>query len=192
MNVTIDQLRPGTFGVSHGGGIPGAIIRSATGSWAGHAFLYLGNGQIVSGQPPKAAQEPASTYTDAIWAWRMWDQLQASGWSADKVAAAQALVGQRGRAEIGTPYDFAAYAGFAAEVLHLRTAAQLAPDFQVDHWRVCSAIVADALDAGGVPLNFTAEDGPSVIGRQDTKVVMPPNLVAPGMLLGIGQRLEWM
>lgn len=191
MNVTIDQLRPGTFGVSHGGGIPGAIIRSATGSWAGHAFLYLGNGQIVSGQPPKAAQEPASTYTDAIWAWRMWDQLQASGWSADKVAAAQALVGQRGRAEIGTPYDFAAYAGFAAEVLHLRNEQQLAPDFTSDKWRVCSALVADALSAGAVPLEFIPSDGPGLIRADSVKVKMPPNLVAPGMLLGLAQRKEW-
>ena len=191
MNVEISQLKPGTFGVSHGGGVAGELIRSATGSWAGHAFLYIGDGVLVEGRPEKAAQVPADSYPDAIWAWRMWDQLAASGWSADRVSAAQAAVTGRGRAEIGTPYDWPAYAAFAAEVLHLRNAQQLSGDFTSDRWRVCSALVADALEAGGVPLDFTAEDGPSVIGKEDTKVVMPPNLVAPGMLLGLAQRLEW-
>lgn len=191
MNVEISQLKPGTFGVSHGGGVAGAIIRSATGSWAGHAFLYLGNGVIVSGQPPKAVQEPADSYSDAIWAWRMWDALAASGWNTGKVAASAVTVTARGRAEVGTPYDFAAYAGFAAEVLHLRTEQQLAPDFTSDKWRVCSALVADALTAGGVPLDFIPSDGPGIIGKPG-QAVMPPNLVAPGMLLGIAQRLEWL
>lgn len=192
MNVPIEKLKPGTYGVSHGGGIAGALIRSATGSWAGHAFLYLGNGVIVSGEPPKAVQKPADSYGDAIWAWRMWDQIQASGWSADQVAGAQAAVVRRGRELIGDPYDFAAYAGFAAEVLHLRTEAQLEPDFSRDTWRECSALVADALTFGGVPLDFVPSDGPGLVRAGSVKVKMPPNLVAPGMLLGLAQRKEWL
>lgn len=191
MNVDIDQLKPGVFGVSHGGGVAGELIRSATGSWAGHAYLYLGNGQIVSGQPSKAVLEPADTYSDAIWAWRMWDQLQASGWGYTQVTGSQVTVAARGRAEVGTLYDFAAYAGFAAEVLHLRTESQLTPDFAHDNWRVCSALVADALTAGGVPLDFVPEDGPGLVRADSVKAKMPPNLVAPGMLLGLAQRLEW-
>jgi hypothetical protein len=188
VNVDVSQLKPGVFGVSHGGGIAGALIRSATGSWAGHAFLYLGSGLIVSGEPPRAVQETADRYSDAIWAWQMWDKL---GWSAQQVAEGQAAVAARGRSLIGTPYDFAAYAGFAAEVLHLRDEQQLAPDFTSDHWRVCSALVADALASGGVPLDFVPEDGPGLTAHPATKAIMPPNLVAPGMLLGLAQRLSW-
>lgn len=189
-NVDVSKLTPGVFGVSHGGGIAGALIRSATGSWAGHAFLYLGDGLIVQGQPPKAATAPADSHGDAIWAWRMWDALRASGWTAERVSAMQEDVVARGRALIGCDYDYPAYAGFAAEVLHLRTGAQLALDFARDGWRVCSALVADALHAGGVPLDFIPSDGPGIIaghGQAD----MPSNLVAPGMLLGLAQRLEW-
>lgn len=191
MNVPVSKLTPGVFGVSHGGGIPGALIRSATGSWAGHAFGNLGAGLLVQGQPPKAAIAPADSHDDAVWAWRMWDQLMAeAGWTAQQVAAAQAAVTARYRAEIGCDYDYPAYAGFAAEVLHLRTGQQLAPDFAKDDWRVCSALVADALRAGGVPLDFVPEDGPGIIGKPGQAPV-PHNLVAPGMLLGLAQRLEW-
>jgi hypothetical protein len=198
MNVDIAQLTPGVFGVSHGGGIPGALIRSATGSWAGHAFLYLGNGVLVEGCPPKARQIPADSYPDAIWAHRMWTQLAApvkdggAGWTADEVTFAQGAVIMRGKALIGEPYDFAAYAGFAAEVLHLRTEQQLSGDFKHDDWRVCSALVDDAETTGGVPMTYVPEDGPGLFYAHGTQAPMvPANLVAPGMLLGLAQRMEW-
>lgn len=192
MNVDVAQLQPGVFGVSHGGGEAGEIIRDATGSWAGHAFLYLGGGQIVQGQPPRAGTASADSHSDAIWAWRMWDQLKAAdGWTSEQVAAAQARVTARGRALIGTSYDFPAYLAFAAEVLHLRTAGQLAGWFAADRNRVCSALVDDAVTFGGVSLEFVPEDGPGLTADPGTKVAMPPNLVAPGMLLGLAQRREW-
>lgn len=193
MNVEVSQLTPGVFGVSHGGGVAGELIRAATGSWAGHAFLYLGNGQIVSGEPPRAVVKPADSYPDAIWAWRMWDNMAVTGltWNAAQIASARDTVVARGFSLVGTAYDFLAYAGFAAEVLHLRTESQLTPDFQSDKWRVCSALVADALTTGGVPLNFVPEDGPGLVRADSVKVKMPPNLVAPGMLLGLAQRSEW-
>jgi hypothetical protein len=191
MNVTIDALAPGTFGVSHGGGAAGMLIRDATGSWAGHAFLYLGGGVLVEGQPPVARLVPATSYSDAIWAYRMWDQLKAAdAWTDEAIASAQALVVQRGHALVGCSYDFAAYVGFAAEVLHLRKGSQLDPVFAHDSYRVCSALVDDAECFGGVPMTFTAEDGPGLDGGKG-QVQMPPNLVAPGMLLGLAQRLNW-
>ena len=42
-----DRVLPGCYGVSHGGRITGELIRHATGSRAGHAFVYIGNGQII-------------------------------------------------------------------------------------------------------------------------------------------------
>jgi len=195
MNVGIDQLTPGVFGVSHGSGVAGLIIRDSTGSWAGHAFSYLGNEQIVQGQPPVAGLAVASSHDDAIWAWRMWDQLVAEeGWTPDQVATAQLRVVARGHALVGVRYDFEAYAGFSMEVTHLRSEKQLEPFFKLDSDRVCSALVADTLTFAGVPLKFVPEDGPGLFssaGSSPQLAQMPPNLVAPGMLLGLAQRLEW-
>lgn len=192
MNVAIDQLQPGTYGVSHGGGPAGEIIRHATGSEAGHAFLYLGNGKIVQGQPPRAVISPADSQPDALWAWKMWDRLKAvEGWSETEIHASQAHVVARGVAEKDRLYDYGAYAGFALEVLHLRTGKDLAKIFKDDTSRVCSALVYVSLLAGGIPMDFMPSDGPGMFGDNENKVTMPPNLVAPGMLLGLGLRKDW-
>jgi cell wall-associated NlpC family hydrolase len=191
MNVEVSQLKPGVFGVCHGGGIEGDLICHATGSSAGHAFLYLGDGKAVQGTVPKADVVPADRWPDAIWAWRLWDALVDTGWTPAQALAAQAKVVARGTAEIGTPYDYLAYAGIAAEILDLRNSEQLAPEFTADPWRMCSALVADALTAGGVPLKFVPGDGPGLIADPGTKVAMPPNLITPGMLLGLAERSEW-
>ena len=121
----------------------------------------------------------------------MWDQLKASGWTDAQVARGQQAVAARGQAEEGVKYDWAAYPAFTAEVLHLRTADQVAPWFSADRLRQCAALVDDAETAGGVPMNFVPEDGPGLIGQPGKSIVLPPNLVAPGMLLGLAQRLEW-
>lgn len=193
MNVDLSQLVPGVFGVSHGTGPGGLLIRDATGSWAGHAFLYLGGGQMVEGTPPQARLAPAGQYGDAIWAWRMWDQLKAdSAWTDQQVQDAQAKVVSRGHALVGCSYDWAAYAGFAAEIIHLRKGSQLDSVFAHDDYRVCSALVDDAETFGGVPMSYVPEDGPGLDSAPGTPVTMPPNLVAPGMLLGLAQRLEWL
>jgi cell wall-associated NlpC family hydrolase len=191
MNVPVTRLLPGTMGLCHGTGFAGELIRAATGSWAGHAVLYLGAGQIVQAQPPTASTAQASSHPETIWAWRMWDRLAAGGWTPAEVAAAEAKVVARGHALIGARYDEAAWAGFAAEVLGLRTEQQIGPAYAHDPWRVCSALVYDALTAGGVPLRFVPDDGPGLTADPGTKAVMPPNLVTPGMLLGLAQREEW-
>jgi hypothetical protein len=193
VNVDADKLTPGVFGVSHGSGPGGLIIRDATGSWAGHAFLYLGDGMMVEGAPPAARIVPADTYGDALWAWRMWDQLKAvNGWMDQRIAAAQLAVAGRGHALVGTAYDWPAYIGFTAEIIHLRRGSQLETFFIHDEQRVCSALVDDAETFAGVPMDYKPEDGPGLEADPRTPVAMPPNLVAPGMLLGLAQRLEWM
>jgi hypothetical protein len=192
-NVPVSTLQPGTFGLSHGGGTAGEIIRTATQSDVGHAFLYLGNNVIVQGQPPVAALAPADSHGDAIWAHRMWDQLmKVDHWTPEQVGAAQAGVVARGHALIGVSYDFEAYAAFSTMVLKLRNADQLAPLFARDAWRVCSSLVADAELFGGVPLQFVPDDGPGLVAHPGQKVTkLPPNLITPGMLKGLCDRLDW-
>jgi hypothetical protein len=192
VNVPVSMLAPGVFGVSRGGGLPGKLVRMATQSEVGHAFLYLGGGVLIQGQPPAAALAPADSHPDAIWAHRMWDQLQArDGWTAGQAGAAQLAVAARGHALKGTLYDWPAYAAFAAEVLELRNAGDLSAFFEHDPSRVCSGLVADALRAGEVPLGFVPSDGPGLVAHPDQHFVLPPNLVTPGMLLGLGLRQDW-
>lgn len=148
--------QPGNYGVSHGSGMVGELIRHATESWAGHAFIYIGAGMIVEGAPPATRLAPAASHPDAVW--NLNEPLTGEQRTA-VIARADALV--------GTPYDYAAYIGFALEALKMRTGSQLAPEFKRDTWRVCSADVADAYGFAGIDL---------------TAGLKVPNLVSPADL----------
>jgi len=125
--------------VSHGSGILGELIRHATESWAGHAFVYIGNGQIVEGTAPVAQIAAADSHPDAVWN----SQEQLTDDQRTKIVA-------RAHALIGAPYDYPAYVGFALEVLKLRSGTELDPVFREDRWRVCSALVADCYAYAGI------------------------------------------
>lgn len=134
-------LLPGAYGVSHGSGMAGELIRHATESWAGHAFIYVGQGMIIEAVPPVTRLAPAASHPDAVWNLR--EPL---------TGAQRVLIVSRAHALAGTPYDYPAYIGFALECLKLRDGKQLDPFFQHDRWRVCSADVADAYRFAGVDL----------------------------------------
>jgi uncharacterized protein YycO len=134
-----DKVLPGCYGVSHGGRITGELIRHVTGAWGGHAFVYIGNGQIIEAAPPVVRLAPASSHPDAVWN----ANYPLTGLQRDKICA-------RARALAGCPYDYPAYVGFALKVLKLRDGAELDPVFKADHWRVCSALVADCYAYAGI------------------------------------------
>jgi len=136
-----DMVLPGCYGVSHGGGITGELIRHATGTWAGHAFVYIGNGQIIEAAPPVVRVAPAASHPDAVWNVRY---PLANAQRARICAGARALAGR--------PYDYPAYTGFALKVLRIGDGAELDPVFKADHWRVCSALVADCYAYAGIRL----------------------------------------
>jgi hypothetical protein len=136
-----DRVLPGCYGVSHGGRITGELIRHATGSRAGHAFVYIGNGQIIEAAPPAARIAPAVSHPDAVWNAR----FPLTDAQRDRICA-------RARALVGCPYDYPPYVGFALKVLKLRDGAELDPVFKADHWRVCSALVADCYAYAGIRL----------------------------------------
>lgn len=150
-------LQPGCYGVSHGSGIVGELIRHATESWAGHAFVYVGQGMIVEGAAPVTRLAPAAAHPDAVW--NLNEQL---------TPAERLGIVARAHALVGTPYDYPAYIGFALEVLHLASGTSLAPVFRHDTWRVCSADVADCY-LRGASIDVTAG-------------LRYPNLVSPGDL----------
>ena len=134
-----DKVLPGCYGVSHGGGITGELIRHAPGAWAGHAFIYIGDGQIIDAAPPVVRVAPATSHPAAVWN----ASYPLTGLQRDKICA-------RARALAGCPYDYPAYVGFALKVLKLRDGAELDPVFKADHWRVCSALVADCYAYAGI------------------------------------------
>ena len=153
---SLPALKPGNYGVSHGSGMVGELIRHATESWAGHAFLYVGDGMIVEAAPPVTRLAPAASHSDAVW------NLDEPLTDAQRTA-----IVTRAHALVGTTYDYAAYIGFALEVLGLRTGKELAPEYKRDTWRVCSADVADAYSFAGIDL---------------TAGLKYPNLVSPADL----------
>lgn len=134
-----DIIYAGSYGVSHGSGLAGELIRHATASWAGHAFVYIGNGLIVEAAPPIARVSPADSHPDAVWNAR---ETLTTDQRLTIIARAHALV--------GTHYDWPAYVGFALEILKLRSGAQLDATFKQDQWRVCSALVADCYAQAGI------------------------------------------
>jgi uncharacterized protein YycO len=147
---------PGDYGVSHGSGIAGELIRHATESWAGHAFIYTGAGMIVEGAPPVTRIAHAASHPDAVWN------------TGDVLTGEQrTAIVQRADALVGTPYDYGAYIGFALEVLGIKSGKQLEAVFRRDTWRVCSADVADAYAFAGIDL---------------TAGLKYPNLVSPADL----------
>jgi len=134
-----DEVRPGCYGISDGGGITGDLIRHAAGARAGHAFVYIGHGQVVEAAPPGVRVSAAAAHPDAIWNVRC-----------PLTAAQRARICARAVALVGRPYDYPAYTGFALRVLKLRAQAELDPVFKADHWQVCSALVADCYAYAGL------------------------------------------
>jgi len=136
-----DEVLPGSYGLSDGGSITGDLIRHATGARAGHAFIYIGHGQVVEAAPPAVRVAPAASHADAIWNVRC-----------PLTAAQRARICARALALVGRPYDYPAYTDFALRVLKVREDAGLDPVFKADHWQVCSTLVADCYAYAGVRL----------------------------------------
>jgi uncharacterized protein YycO len=170
-NTTLDKLVPGIFGVSHGSGKVGELIRTATQSWAGHAFMYIGDGRIIEGTPPVARINMAVAYDDIRWAYKM-----------PLTQDQQVAVVARAHALVGVSYDFEAYIGFGLEVLDLRNAIQMQSWFKSDQQRVCSALVDDCYQTAKVTLDWSAIH---------MKPGMAPNLVSPAMLDDLADAKDW-
>jgi hypothetical protein len=149
------SVPPGCYGVSHGSGLLSELVRHATDSWAGHAFVHVGNGQIVEATAPVARVAAADSHPDAVW--NVHEPL---------TDTQRLLVVARAHALVGTRYDWPAHVGFALEILKLDTPDELDPVFRQGRWRVCSALVADCYAFAGISLDTGGD----------------PNLVSPADL----------
>ena len=154
-----DKVLPGCYGVSRGVGIRGELIRHASESWAGHAFVYTGNGRIIEAAPPAVRVAPAASHPDAVWN---------AGYPLTD--AQRYRICARAHALVGCPYDYPAYVGFALKVLRPADGSELDPVFKADHWRVCSALVTDCYAYAGLRLAAGLKE-PSLISNMIARQV---------------------
>lgn len=84
----------GDFGVTRTGGFVAWCIRHITHSTVNHAFIYVGDGQIVQAQPGGAVLSPASDYPNAQWSKR------------PLPLTTRYRIAQVARSVIGTPYNW--------------------------------------------------------------------------------------
>lgn len=180
LNVAALTPRPGDYGVSHGSGMVGELIRTATQSWAGHAFVFIGNGQIIEAAPPATRIASVHSHPDAVW-----------NTEEPKTDEQRGLVIARAHALLGTTYDYPAYIAFALMCLHLRDGKQLEPVFVHDHWRVCSADVADEYAFAGVDVTNNAAAWLAGEYAKAGGTGRVPNLVTPADLYNRIAQRDW-
>jgi len=94
--MTTYNPRPGDYGVVKTGGLFGKLIRLGTISRWNHAFIYIGDGEIVEANPRGVAISPVAKYAQI--AWNMHEEL-----SDDQ----RAKIVAHAKSTVGRPYNFA-------------------------------------------------------------------------------------
>lgn len=154
--------QPGDFGlVSITGGV-GVLIR--LGQWLNgddfynyeHAFIYIGNNQIVEAQPGGACITDLSYYSDRTIIW-------STGLITLNATQRNNIV-TRAMLQVGTPYSFLDYFAIALYRLGIKYP-RIAKRVKDSGHLICSQLVAIDYDAVGSPLTE-----------------YPPYLVTPGRL----------
>lgn len=133
---------PGEFGVVHGRAWYSTGIELVTGSWASHAVLYVGNGQIVEAESSGAVLSPADKYIDNIlWSGKIFTQTKG-----EEIAA-------EGRKLLGTPYSYLGCAAIGLSKITHQHIPKWAQDKLADQGDLfCSQLVDVAYQNAGVQL----------------------------------------
>lgn len=140
---------PGDFGLTQIHGTVGKLIRF--GQWLNgdgfhdyeHAFLYVGNGQLVEAEPGGARLAPLSEYADCHVRW-------SSGILRPTDAQRRAIV-SAALGYIGVDYSFLDYFSLASTRLHVWVPGLRTYVKSTGHM-ICSQLVARAYFDGGYPL----------------------------------------
>lgn len=183
------QPQAGTWGVTHGSGFLGDMIRRVeqaesrsarfpTGdheaAWAGHVIVHVGGRQIVQAEWPKVIISPDTAHPDVIWAS---GQPLTAEQRAEGCAAVMALVGTR--------YNALAYAYFLAKLAQIGTGQS--EDFAelekhaADAGPICSGVMIREQEAMAVD-----------IGPLKTAAVQSPDFISPADSLRWGLDNGWM
>lgn len=163
MSPAVPEL--GDFGVVRTEGIGSALIRFGTDSPVNHAFVYVGDGQIVEAEPGGALLSPVNRHGDKV------------VWSTGAVTLAtieRQRIACYARTLVGTPYG---WPDIVAIALAQRRLGELVDSrtwwvrrIQTLDTLICSQLVDVAYNRAGVHL---FDDG------------RLPGLVSPGDLLGV-------
>lgn len=191
------DLKPGTWGCSHGNGWLGTQIRNAElkmtqsskypngnrlASWAGHCFIFIGNYNfgtagypnvkpaIVEAEWPRVKVSPASAHADAIWA--MGQPLTAAQRKLGVISALK---------QVDMYYDVRAYGWFLLRMYQLRVNHNLAPLFSDPHMRICSGTVVKEQEDMGVDVSEL------VVAATDS-----PDFTCPADCMAWGLENGWM
>ena len=140
------EPQTGDFGLAQIKGHVGRLIR--LGQWLNgdgfadyqHAFVHVGDGQVVEAMPGGAVRAPLAKYDAAQLAWYRCPREKAPAVCDEAVAL------------IGTPYSFADYLALAALRLKLAPASLLRNYVADSGHLICSALVDRAYERGGVNL----------------------------------------
>ncbi len=176
LNIVPTLPLPGTWGVAHGSGFLGDMIRYVEqeesksarfpegdheAAWAGHVIVAIGDDHLVEAEWPKVVVSPLTAHPDAIWA------------TGQPLTARQHLDGcDAVLALVGAQYDALAYAYFLAKLAEIpltrdfaaleREAAKAGP--------ICSGVMVREQEAMGVdigPLRTAAIQSPDFISPAD-------------------------
>ncbi|GAA2817092.1 hypothetical protein GCM10010441_47090 [Kitasatospora paracochleata] len=140
----------GDFAVVRMDGHVGRLIRF--GQWLNgdgfadyeHAFVYLGDGELVEAQPGGAELRPLSVYDGRPMLWSTGHYPLTAGQRDEIVAAA--------RRYIGVPYSFTDYAALAAARFHLPVGFVLRRYVADTRHMICSQLVDQCYQDAGVRL----------------------------------------
>jgi uncharacterized protein YycO len=131
----------GQFGVVKTNGVFGKLIRVGTLSRWNHAFIYIGNGQIVEANPKGVEISDASKYPTI--AWNKHQELSES----ERETIAKAAV-----AAVGKEYSFLTIALLALRILGVRIFSNswVIARLAMKEGYICSELVAECYDKAGV------------------------------------------
>jgi len=146
---------PGDYGVVHTNGFFGKLIRLGTLSRWNHAFVYIGNGQIVEANPSGVAISPVDKYPAYYVAWNQHEKLNEEQ-RMQIVAHAKSMV--------GVSYGFVDIANLAFRILGLKVIAntKIFKTASKRYGVICSELVAECYGAAGIdfgsPISVTPGD----------------------------------
>lgn len=165
------MLLPGDFGLVSIEGEVGVLIR--LGQWLNgdgfrkyeHAFLYIGNGEVVEAQPGGAVISPLSKYDG-----------RSILWSSDLIpltADQRQTIVEAAKNDVGTPYSFLDYLAIALYRIHIKYP-WVAKRVEDSKHLICSYLVAKDYKIAGWDLTSK-----------------PPYLVTPGRLSDYLDNVRW-
>ncbi|HZR50094.1 MAG TPA: hypothetical protein VFB06_11300 [Streptosporangiaceae bacterium] len=135
------SLEPGDYVVVRSNAFAGRIIRAFTRSWADHAFVYAGDGQILESTPRRGVrQSPLSSYAGLKAAANLGDVLTGTERAAVVLAA---------RSYVGDDYGWREIVLITLRRLGFRWSWLVRPDKTE---LICSELVALAYGMAGLEL----------------------------------------